>query len=70
MKTKQKIFIAKIIFTIFSFFYPKKVKVRRNGINWLLDISEAIDLHIKIFGNFEKKIVTTAKKLNHQYLWN
>ena len=50
MKTKQKIFIAKIISKIIIFFLGKfKVRVKRNQIVWELDLREAIDLTIFIF---------------------
>ena len=62
MKTKQKIFFAKIIFKLIRIFFPKKIEVKRNDIEWNLDLSEAIDLHIFIFGSFEKEIVNIAKK--------
>ncbi len=64
MKTKQKIFFAKLIFKIISFFFPINLIVKRNKINWNLNLSEAIDLHIFIFGGFEKEITKIAKKLN------
>ena len=63
MKTKQKIFFAKIIFYLLNFFMPKKIQISRNNIRWNLDLSEGIDLHIFIFGTFEKEIVKCAKKL-------
>ena len=63
MKTKQKIFFAKIIFYLLNFFIPKKIQVSRNNIKWNLDLSEGIDLHIFIFGAFETEIVKCAKKL-------
>ena len=64
MKTKQKIFLAKLLFYIIDFFFPKQAKVKRNNIFWNIDFSEAIDLHIFIFGSFEKEIIKCAKKLN------
>ena len=65
MKTKYKIFFAKIIFKIISLFLSSKsFKSKRNGITWNLNLSEAIDLHIFIFGNFEPEIIKAAKKLN------
>ncbi len=66
MKTKQKIFFAKIIFKIIRIFFPKKIKVKRNNINWNLNLSEAIDLHIFVFGSFEKEITDIAKNLQLQ----
>ena len=64
MKTKYKILIAKIIYKIISLFkYNKFVLCERSGIKWNLDLSEAIDLHIFIFGNFEPEINNVAQKL-------
>ena len=58
MKTKTKIFIAKIIFNILIFFgFKKKNLVKRNSIFWKLDISEGIDLSIFLFGSFQNKLV-------------
>lgn len=63
MKTKQKIFFAKIIYYFINFFLPKRAKIKRNNIYWDLNFSEAIDLHVFIFGSFEKEIINSAKKL-------
>lgn len=63
MKTKQKIFFAKLIFWFLSFLLPQKIQVLRKNIRWNLDLSEAIDLHIFLFGGFETEIVKCAKKL-------
>tara|TARA_Y100000741_G_C18236345_1_gene551860 strand:- start:514 stop:1356 length:843 start_codon:yes stop_codon:yes gene_type:complete len=58
MKTKTKIFIAKIIFNILIFLgFKKKNLVKRNSIFWKLDISEGIDLSIFLFGSFQNKLV-------------
>ena len=66
MKTKQKIFFAKIIYRFIRIFFPEKIKVKRNNIEWSLNLSEAIDLHIFIFGSFEKEIANIAKNLQLQ----
>ena len=63
MKTKQKIFFAKIIYRFIRIFFPEKIKVKRNDIKWSLNLSEAIDLHIFVFGSFEKEITNIAKNL-------
>tara|TARA_Y100001935_G_C17282008_1_gene498036 strand:- start:875 stop:1687 length:813 start_codon:yes stop_codon:yes gene_type:complete len=64
MKTKYKIFFAKILYFIIKIFYSNdQVNSSRNGINWSLDLNEGIDLSIFIFGNFEKSILKTAKIL-------
>jgi len=66
VKTKQKIFFAKIIYNLIRIFFPEKIKVKRNDIEWSLNLSEAIDLHIFIFGSFEKEIANIAKNLQLQ----
>ena len=42
MKTKYKIFIAKIISKIVKIFFSKNQTVIRNKIKWNLDLDEAI----------------------------
>ena len=65
MKTRYKIFLAKILYIFFSCFgIFRYKKVRRGRINWKLDISEGIDLSIFIFGNFEKKLIKIVNKLS------
>ena len=64
MKTKQKIFFAKLIFRIISKIFSNKRYSQKKKIFWNLNLSEAIDLHIFIFGVFEKEITKIAKKLN------
>lgn len=65
MKTKYKIFFAKIIFYILRIFLrKKKYIVTRKKINWNIDLSEAIDLHLFLFGSFEDEISSTALKLD------
>ena len=67
MKTKNKIFISKIIYLFLKFlgFKEKKI-VKRKNILWNLDLSEAIELSIFLFGNFEKSIISTSKSINFQ----
>ena len=63
MKTKHKIFLAKFISKIITFFYNQKVLVKRGNINWELNLNEGIDLSIFLFGKFESSIVDIAKYL-------
>ena len=64
MKTKYKIFIAKILSKMLIFFIGKKeLIVERNEIKWSLELDQGIDLSIFLFGNFEKSILDNAKKL-------
>ena len=63
MKTKHKILFAKIIFFLLSIFKKNTiVRIKRNNINWELDLSEGIDLSIYIFGKFEYEIVKAILK--------
>ena len=61
MKTKSKIFIAKIISKLITFFISKNQTVVRNKIKWNLNLDEGIDLSIFLFGNSEKKILNLSK---------
>ena len=61
MKTKSKIFIAKIISKLITFFISKNQTVVRNKIKWSLNLNEGIDLSIFLFGNSEKKILNLSK---------
>ena len=63
MKTKHKIFFAKFISKIITFFYKEKVLSKRGNINWELNLNEGIDLSIFLFGKFESSIVDVAKNL-------
>jgi len=63
MKTKHKILLAKIIFFLISIIKKEKlVRIKKNNINWELDLSEGIDLSVYIFGKFEYEIVTAIAK--------
>ena len=65
MSTKYKILIAKLLFFFLSLILKKnKFICKKNNINYNLDLKEAIDLYIFIFGKFENEIVDTASKLN------
>ena len=64
MKTKYKVLIAKILFKLFSILkFSQKRQVKRNGIYWEVDLSEAIDLSIFLFGKFEYSVIKTANKI-------
>ena len=63
MKTKSKIFLAKIVSKIITFFISKNQTVTRNKINWCLNLDEGIDLSIFIFGSSEKKVLNFSKLL-------
>ena len=64
MKTKYKIFIAKIISKLLTTFISKNQIVIRNGIKWNLDLEEGVDLSIYLFGTSEKKIFNLSKLLS------
>ena len=61
MKTKYKIYIAKIIAFFLRPFFSKNKIYSRNGIRWNLDLNEGIDLSIFLFGTSEKKIKNIRK---------
>ena len=63
MKTKYKIFLAKQVYKIISLFISKNFVCERKGLKWNIDLSEAIDLHIFLFGYFEQEIKIAAKKM-------
>lgn len=64
MKTSFKIKLARIISQLIIFFFKKKnINVKRNNINWNLDLNEAIDLSIFLTGRFEPSILRTIKRL-------
>ena len=67
MKTKYKIYLAKLIYIFISCFgiFKKKI-VKRGQIYWSPDISEGIDLSIYIFGNFEKNLIKIIKNLSEK----
>ncbi len=65
MKTKYKIYFAKIIYNFLKLFLKRNnFIISRKNLKWSIDISEAIDLHLFLFGYFEKEISLTAKLLN------
>lgn len=72
MKTKYKIKIAGIIFRFVKFFYKyffrkkdiRNLYLKRNNINWKLDLTEGIDFSIFLFGNFEKSLNSLNKLLS------
>ena len=64
MKTKNKIFIAKILSKLLTFFISKNQIVIRNNIKWSLDLDEGIDLSVYLFGTSERKISNLKKLLS------
>ncbi len=64
MKTSYKITIAKLISRVLIFFLNKKeLSVKRNNLDWNLNLNEAIDLSIFLTGRFETSIFKTIKTL-------
>ena len=63
MKTKNKIFIAKILSKLLTLFISKNQIVVRNNIKWCLDLDEGIDLSVYLFGTSESKISNLKKLL-------
>ena len=62
--TKIKIIIAILISKFLKIFFSKEIKTKRNGINYLLDLSEGVDLRIFLNIGEEKKILNLNKLLN------
>lgn len=66
MKTSVKIKFAQIISRLLIFcLRQNKFTVTKNKINWNLNLNEAIDLAIFLFGRFEPSIFKTIKKLSN-----
>lgn len=62
--TKFKLFIAKILYCLTKLFYKKNIrKINRHGVTFEIDLSEGIELHLFLFGNFQKHVINN-KLLN------
>ena len=65
MKTKYKIFIAKIILKFLNIFINNLKFIKKVGeIKWSFDLNEGIDLNLYIFKKFEFEVIKTSMKLN------
>lgn len=65
MSTKIKLFIAGLLYRIISILGITKNRIiKRNGINYKVDLSEGIDLSIFLFGSFQSHVwkLTELKK--------
>jgi len=58
MKTQHKMWIARLIAIALSARSRPHRQVLRHGINWILDIREAIDLLIFLVGHFQRRVVS------------
>jgi len=63
MKTKYKILIEKLISKILTAVHKDKAMVKRDVINWFLDLNEGIVLSIILFVKFESSIVEVSNYL-------
>ena len=64
MKTSFKIFIAKYLSKILIYTLSNSPTItKRKKINWKLDLNEAIDLSIFLFGSFEPSIQKIVKNI-------
>lgn len=64
MDTKQKIKLAGILYRLVRVFNNTNEKnIKRNGINYHIDLSEGIDLSLYLFGNFQSH-VSKNKRVN------
>ena len=65
MKTKYKIFAAKLILKFLNIFIINSKFIKEvNGIKWNFDLNEGIDLNLYLFKKFEYEIINSSKKLN------
>ena len=66
LTTRQKLFFVRIVSfpvrLVSGIFYKSPVRVRRNKINWSLDLNEAIDLVIYLIGNFEPRTIRNYRQ--------
>ena len=70
LKTRQKISIARLGYLTLVFIFavlrrPLVQTVKRRGINWNLELSEAIDLMIFLQGSFEPTTTRAYEKIVH-----
>lgn len=55
--TRFKLFIAKVLYFIVKIFYKNDIQlIVRDGIKFEVDLREGIDLHLFIFGSFQKHV--------------
>jgi FkbM family methyltransferase len=55
--TRFKLLVAKVLYFIVKIFVWKNILIiKRNGINFEIDLNEGIDLHLFLFGSFQKHI--------------
>ena len=66
LTTRQKLFFVRIVSfpvrLVSGIFFKPPVRVRRNKINWCLDLNEAIDLVIFLIGNFEPRTIRNYRQ--------
>ena len=62
MKTKTKILIAKLVHIalIKILKFDQKKIIKRNSINWYLDLTEGLDMQIFLLGSFQRKIINSV----------
>ena len=66
MKTKHKIFLAKILVFFLTLFINQKQIVKRKQLKWELDLNEGIDLSLFLFGLSEQKIILLKRILKNK----
>lgn len=55
--TRMKLFVARVLYRILSILLRKDQRcIRRDGINYQIDLTEGIDFSIFLFGNFQRYI--------------
>lgn len=60
-KTIIKIYIARLLYKIVKLFIKNDLRqIRRNGINYEVNLSEAIDFTLFLFGSFQKNVISSS----------
>ncbi len=55
--TQNKLKIAKVLYFLTKIFYKEDIRtIERNGIKFEIDLKEGIDLHLFLFGSFQKHV--------------
>lgn len=61
--TRIRIFLAKILSQCITKFFPSRVRVCRQNVNYELDLAEGIDFSIFLFGSYQKHLFGAVANL-------
>lgn len=60
-KTLMRIFVAKCMYRFVKLFLKNDIRtIRRNGINYEINLSEGIDFSLFLFGGFQKNVIGSS----------